>query len=492
LALWAASLGTAIILGYFGQVGLGQVQRYLGNVNLQWLSGLGHRGGDVASNRTALGRIGRIKTSGRIVIRLEAAAGPSPPLLREATYRSYKQQTWFAEFNDKETATVLAETNSNTFVLMRGRTNTATVNIACFLDGGRGVLPLPPGCGRLENLSWYLPLQRTPLGAVLVQQGPDLVVFDAFYGHGATFDSAPNTIDDLAVPPKESNALTQVVADLHLDGQTREQKLRTLREFFQDNFTYRMWQEVGRMAGTNETPLSRFLLHSHAGHCEYFATAGVLLLRQAHIPARYAVGYAVHEGSGGKFVVRQRDAHAWCLVWNEKVGRWQDFDFTPASWVDVESQHASVFQSLADGWSWLGFEFAKLRWGQTRLRQYLLWGLVPVLAILLYQIISHSRLHRRRTDADSAWAQPWPGLDSEFYQLENQLLARGFARQPGEPLSAWLGRAIQDTALADLRTALAGLLRLHYRYRFDPLGLNPDEREQLKREAQACLAKVER
>jgi transglutaminase-like putative cysteine protease len=49
---------------------------------------------------------------------------------------------------------------------------------------------------------------------------------------------------------------------------------------------------------TNETPLARFLLRTRSGHCEYFATATVLLLRQLGIPARYAVGYAVHEASG--------------------------------------------------------------------------------------------------------------------------------------------------------------------------------------------------
>ena len=62
--------------------------------------------------------------------------------------------------------------------------------------------------------------------------------------------------------------------------------------------------------------MSRFLLRTRSGHCEYFATATVLLLRQLGIPARYAVGYAVHEATGRKYVVRQRDAHAWCLVWN--------------------------------------------------------------------------------------------------------------------------------------------------------------------------------
>ena len=38
----------------------------------------------------------------------------------------------------------------------------------------------------------------------------------------------------------------------------------------------------------------------------------------------------------------------------------------------------------------------------------------------------------------------WPGLDSEFYQIENKLAARGVPRQPSEPLADWLERAQAD------------------------------------------------
>jgi hypothetical protein len=172
--------------------------------------------------------------------------------------------------------------------------------------------------------------------------------------------------------------------------------LRTLSGFFEDTnkYSYSTWQGFGRPKGTNETPLSRFLLRTRSGHCEYFATATVLLLRRLDIPARYAVGYAVHEGSNGKYGVRQRDAHAWCLAWNPSSATWQDFDTTPASWLKTEANRASLTQYLSDCWSRVMFEFAKLRWGQTHRRQYFLWALAPVLALLLYQIIFRSRRRR--------------------------------------------------------------------------------------------------
>jgi hypothetical protein len=46
--------------------------------------------------------------------------------------------------------------------------------------------------------------------------------------------------------------------------------------------------------------------------------------------------------------------------------------------------------------------------------------------------------------------------------------------------------------LEDLRTSLRELLRLHYRYRFDPLGLGVADREALKQEARVCLEELAR
>jgi protein-glutamine gamma-glutamyltransferase len=283
------------------------------------------------------------------------------------------------------------------------------------------------------------------------------------------------------------------MAELQLKQQSRSEVLHTLNTFFQDpdKFHYSTWQGPDKLKTTNETALARFLLHTHSGHCEYFATATVLLLRHLGIPARYAVGYAVHEASGRKYVVRQRDAHAWCLVWNEDRNTWQDFDTTPASWVATEAGRASWMQFLSDCWSRIVFEIAKFRWGQTHLRQYLLWGVTPILALLLYQIIFRSgrRRHTGRP-GETASLMPWPGLDSEFYRVAAKLAEHSAVRQPGESLSAWLPRACADPALSHLRSQLQGLLALHYRYRFDPEGLSQTDREALRSQAAGCLARL--
>jgi transglutaminase-like putative cysteine protease len=489
LPLWAASLAVAVGLGYAGQHGLGRLQGWLANYNPRWFSHSVRGGGDPFRSKTALGRVGRLKGSGRIVARMELVVGPAPQLLREAAYRTYKSQTWYSESSTNDFTFVPAETNKTSWVLLPGKTNTAIVNLAASIPGGRGLLPLPMGCGRLENLYAFTPPQRNDLGTVLLADAPGLVVFDAFYGSGAAVDSAPNANMDLAVTPREAPAIEATVAAFHLAGSDREQTLRRVSQFFEQNFQYRSWLGPNRNLGTNDTPLSVFLLRDHAGHCEYFATATVLLLRQLNIPARYAVGYSVHETSGSGYLVRQRDAHAWCLVWNDTAQRWDDFDTTPASWLDAEAKRASPLEFLSDVWWRFTFELAKLRWGQTQLRVYLLWGIAPVLGVLLYQIIFRRR-RRLAAAARSAPTAVWPGLDSEFYQVERHLAARGVGRQPGEPLSNWLRRAARDPSLLPMRDPLQQLLTLHYRYRFDPLGLTQADRRALQLQAETCLASI--
>ncbi len=489
LVLWAVALAVVIVLSYFGQRGIGQLQGYLGNLNPQWLSGFSRRRFDPTQSQTEIGNLGRVKTSTKIVIRVEAKSGFPPRRLREAAYRSFKGRTWYAELTENDFSRV-AETNETTFPLL-DKPITDSANIACYLPGGKALLPLPQGTGRLEHLMAYN-VWKSPLGAVL-EEGPGLVVFDALYGPGSTLDSPPGgQEEDLSLPEREKPALDQVAAELHLKGQGVDQALQTLGKFFSSQFTYSTWQEQDRASRKSETPLTRFLLRTRSGHCEYFATAAVLLLRYANIPARYAVGYAVHEGSGQSYVVRQHDAHAWCLAWDEQHSAWREFDPTPASWIAMDAQRGSFMQRFSDLWARVSFEVSKFRWGQSHMRQYLLLTIIPILGLLLYQIIFRKR-RRRWAEKRSKPRQTsaWPGLDSEFYLFEKKLAARGLGRQTSEPLSGWLQRIARDETLAEMRMPLRDLVALHYRYRFDPQGLNSTEREELRHLAQACLAKVD-
>jgi hypothetical protein len=64
------------------------------------------------------------------------------------------------------------------------------------------------------------------------------------------------------------------------------------------------------------SPVERFLSGDMAGHCEYFASAMVLLARELEIPARLVNGFAggLQNTIGGFVELTRSDAHAWVEV----------------------------------------------------------------------------------------------------------------------------------------------------------------------------------
>jgi transglutaminase-like putative cysteine protease len=100
---------------------------------------------------------------------------------------------------------------------------------------------------------------------------------------------------------------------------------RRLAGYFQSGFRAGYQGE-----STGTTDLEAFLSKTRYGHCEYFATAGVLALRAAGIPARIVLGYrgGVFNPVSGVLEVRESEAHAWTEMHVEGVG-WIPLDPTP-------------------------------------------------------------------------------------------------------------------------------------------------------------------
>lgn len=515
LMVWVVLVAVVVTLGFYGQRRFGQLSRLAEDYDPQIVSLFWH---PLDPNRTftSIGDVDRMKRSGKIVIRLEALDGARPPTyLREASYRYLEEVPAGSYPNVKHRHMELewetANTNNNyvpvyetpldsgIFPLHTEPANRSVVNIACYLTGisedenryPEGWLPLPADCNRLENSRAYS-VSQSGLGMVRAE-GPRLMIFQARYGSGEILDDQPevnasHANEDLYVPPNEIPALQTVVSNLNVSGKSDEKKILAVARFFKNNFTYSLWQDKPSL-DTNTTALARFLNTTHRGHCEYFATATVLLLRELGIPARYAVGYYVHEPSGNGYVVRLRDGHAWCLVWVKKKHCWENFDTTPPSWVGEEEARASPFQFLSDFQSWLGFEILKFfDYNHNDIRDYVFWALIPALAFLLYRIFRGGR--RQQKGSEPLERLIWPGVDSEFYQLEQKLAHGGLPREAGESLSAWLRRVTDDSRLTNFKQPLENILALHYRYRFDPRGLNASERQALRREVEECLSSV--
>ena len=78
-------------------------------------------------------------------------------------------------------------------------------------------------------------------------------------------------------------------------------------------------------------PVEEFLTQRKSGHCETFATAMALVLREHGIPSRLVTGFAGGERGpfGSYYLVRGLDAHAWVEAWCGPGYGWIAFDPTP-------------------------------------------------------------------------------------------------------------------------------------------------------------------
>jgi hypothetical protein len=267
---------------------------------------------------------------------------------------------------------------------------------------------------------------------------------------------------------------------LNLKGLTERQKVRAVSSYFFDHFTY----SLDMPARNNQwTPLGQFLMKTKAGHCEYFATATVLLLREVGVNARYITGYAVPVGAreGDDYLIRERHAHAWALVYHSDSKTWEQIDNTPAGW--VEAQQSPWWQPASDFFSDVYFQFSKWRWGKTSFAHYAEELLVPLILYLLVRIVTSQ--HRKAASAANADAPDWPGLDSELYVINRRLSELQLSRLPHEPLANWQ-RRLEEAFPASM--GLGRIFQLHRRLRFDPCGLESQDRLTLKREAEAWLS----
>jgi transglutaminase-like putative cysteine protease len=96
-------------------------------------------------------------------------------------------------------------------------------------------------------------------------------------------------------------------------------------------FRYTTTAQPSQRLAKGDDPVLAFLFETKAGHCEYFASALTLLLREAKIPARHVTGFsgATYNEVGDFYVVRQSDAHSWVEAYFGELG-WVMLDPTPS------------------------------------------------------------------------------------------------------------------------------------------------------------------
>ena len=152
----------------------------------------------------------------------------------------------------------------------------------------------------------------------------------------------------------------QIAAKVRQADGGRLEFLKAIEDFFltTGGFEYTLdYSQVHRNEQLD--PIEDFVRNHRSGHCEQFAAATTLMLRQQNIPARLVVGY--HGGDfntlSNSFSVRALHAHAWVEAYlrpedcTEKMindgaagpgGAWIIVESTPPSGAAIESNDEAI------------------------------------------------------------------------------------------------------------------------------------------------------
>jgi protein-glutamine gamma-glutamyltransferase len=390
----------------------------------------------------------RILESDEIVMRVY---GPHTDYLRGAVFDQFDGATWRLARGPRPRAVTT----------LRGRVEGPQVNELRMIGDGTD---------RDRGLRYFVPLGARhvgterggaladPMGTLRPLAGapPTPLFFEVGTGLGE-LEIAPPGAQDLDVPPPLAAALERLVRAWTEGATTPRAKLARIEATLNRDYQYSLDADPPDGKHSREPVILRFLLQGKKGHCEYFATAMVLLARSAGIPARVVAGYRVVETNavGGYDVVRERNAHAWVEAWVDGAG-WQTFEPTPASPAS-EARRSPTAGALLDlvAATWDRMLEAL---GRARLRD-----LLTVLAgfVVLFALVRAARAWRERgrvaLPSPFASEPPLPCLE----RLERALASRGAARAPSESLEGWAAR-LRATEFADVAAPLADYCALRY------------------------------
>ena len=181
---------------------------------------------------------------------------------------------------------------------------------------------------------------------------------------------------DAARFPRLTAIADEIAEQQRAMGGTRADLARALRDHFLEGNGYAYSLQFSRIQrDTSLDPIEDFVANHRTGHCEYYASALVMMLRSQGIPARLIVGFHCGEYNllGGYYQVRQRHAHAWAEAFLEPedvprelppdsdtgpYGGWLRLDATPGADIDRGAQFERSFVNVIDEF----LDYAQVLW----------------------------------------------------------------------------------------------------------------------------------
>lgn len=206
-------------------------------------------------------------------------------------------------------------------------------------------LPIPGNALAVEMVSDSA--KMTADGVILPQKHSAAAGYSVFLEKAVGMSASPvpagdtvkNELRYLQLPRETAMKLSAFMPVLFPEGtdhMSKQQIIDRIVSYLRNNFTYTLNPKPAglfRFLHTKEPPsdpVERFLFYTRSGHCELFASSGVLLLRAAGIPARYITGFICDDHhDAGYYYSTARNAHAWLEAYNETTRSWQAYDPTP-------------------------------------------------------------------------------------------------------------------------------------------------------------------
>jgi len=180
-------------------------------------------------------------------------------------------------------------------------------------------------------------------GAVYTVYSRSLPVTEAQL-RGADAKNTPAAINEqYAQAPGTTPRVAALAREITKGAPTTYDKVQAIESWLGANTTYSL---NAPLSPANVDVVDDFLFRSRVGWCEQIASSLVVLARSAGIPARLVTGFVPGSPDAltGRFVVREKDAHAWAEIYFPGIG-WQGFD--PTAQVPLAGDTAS------GGGSWL-------------------------------------------------------------------------------------------------------------------------------------------
>ncbi len=241
---------------------------------------------------------------------------------------------------------------------------------------------------------------------------------------------APTELDR-TVPARLAPKLRALALEWTAGAGDDRARAQALVRHLHEDFTYSLDRPV---TPRGQSVLLDFLLVHREGHCEFFASAFVVLARTLGIPARLVAGYRVveHNGFGGYAVVRAKHAHAWGEAYvpvgsDPTHSAFEVFDPTPAAPTLAESSDRTVAAFFDYLWTSVVAFYDTAAATPERTIPALAGAAGVAFAV---RALRNRRRRGRKVDDD---VDAPPGA---FVQFELQLAKDGFVRDRAETLES--------------------------------------------------------